>query len=462
MSETSYEFPQGFVWGAAAASYQIEGAVDEDGKGKSDWDMFTEKPGTVFEGHHGRVACDHYHRKEQDVLLMKELGIGAYRLSLCWPRLFPEGTGSRNEKGFDFYDRLFDALLEAGITPWVTLFHWDYPLALLRRGGWMNPDSSDWFADYVAAVAERYSDRVRHFFTLNEPQVYIGFGMQEGRHAPGFTLPLAEVLQAGHNTLLAHGKAVQTLRARAKQPLVLSYAPVGMPKMPVSDHPEHIELARRATFEVTEPNCWSNSWWMDPVYLGGYPEQGLAFFGKNAPRIGARDLATIFQPLDLFSVNIYQGQKVSPEPSSPHGYQRVPHLPGSARTAFDWPVTEEALYWGPRFFFERYRLPIVITENGLSCRDWVSLDGRVHDPARIDFTTRYLRQYHRSGQDGVKLAGYFHWSIMDNFEWSAGYRERFGLIHVDYQTQKRTPKDSFHWYKDVIAQNGKRLATPGP
>jgi beta-glucosidase len=293
---------------------------------------------------------------------------------------------------------------------------------------------------------------------LNEPQVYIGFGMQEGRHAPGFQLPLSEVLQAGHNTLLAHGKGVMALRAAARRPLCISYAPVGMPKLPFSESPTDVELARRATFEVTEENCWSNSWWMDPVYLGGYPEQGLSFFGKHAPRIGAGDYEIIRQPLDLFSVNIYQGQKVEADASAPRGYRLVPHPVGCPRTAFDWPITEEALRWGPRFFHERYQLPIVITENGLSCRDWVSSDGRVHDPNRIDFTTRYLRSLHRAHREGAEIAAYFHWSIMDNFEWSAGYRERFGLIHVDYQTLKRTPKDSFYWYKQVIADNGRRLA----
>ncbi|HSC86980.1 MAG TPA: GH1 family beta-glucosidase [Polyangiaceae bacterium] len=456
-SERTVGFPDDFVWGAAAASYQIEGASEADGKGPSVWDMFCERPGAVFEGHSGRTAVDHYHRYPEDVALMRELGLGAYRLSLSWSRLFPEGKGRINEAGFDFYDRLLDSLLAAGITPWVTLFHWDYPLALFEQGGWLNRDSADWFAEYAAAVARRFSDRVTHFFTQNEPQVYLGLGHQQGEHAPGLTLPLSQVLLAGHHSLLAHGKAVQALRANARQRLQLGYAPVGLPKLPVSDDPAHLELARRATFTITERNVWNNTWWMDPVYLGRYPEQGLEFYGKDAPQVQPEDLAVIHQPLDFFATNIYQGQTVRPASQGPWEFELVQPGVGHAATAFNWPVTPQALYYGPKFFFERYGLPIVISENGLSSRDWVGLDGRVHDGARIDFTHRYLLELERAIRDGVPTQGYFHWSILDNFEWAAGYRERFGLIHVDYETQRRTPKDSFAWYARVIRSKGRAL-----
>jgi len=458
MSERTYEFPQDFVWGAAAASYQIEGAVDTDGKGPSDWDMFTEKPGAIFEGHSGRVACDHYHRYPEDIALMRELGLHAYRLSFCWPRILPTGTGAVNERGLAFYDRLIDGLLEAGIEPWVTLFHWDYPLELLRRGGWQNPDSARWFGDYAALVGERFSDRVRNFFTVNEPQVYIGFGLHQGKHAPGLQLPLKEVLQAGHHTLLGHGLAVQALRASAKQPLTIGYAPVGFPLLPRSEAAADVELARRATFEVTELTCWNNAWWMDPVYLGKYPEQGLEFYGAAAPRVGAGDLATICQPLDVFCMNTYQGAIVGPDTTTPHGYSRQPFPVGFPRTAFNWPVVPQALYYGPKFFYERYGLPIIVTENGLSCRDWLAADGQVHDQSRIDFLRRYLQSFHAASRDGVPIRGYFQWSILDNFEWSEGYKERFGLIHVDYQTQKRTPKASYYWYQQLIRDHGRSLA----
>lgn len=456
-----FVFPSGFTWGAAAASYQIEGARSEDGKGDSIWDMFCERPGAVFRSHSGERACDHYHRFRDDVALMAELGLGAYRLSLSWPRLFPDGTGARNERGFDFYDRLVDALLERGVEPYCTLFHWDYPLALFQRGGWLNRDSADWFADYAGSVIERLSDRVTRYFTLNEPQVYIGFGHLEGVHAPGLCLPLSQVLLAGHHTLLGHGKAVMAMRAAAKQPIEIGFAPVGMPKLPAASTAEAIEIARRATFSVTLRDTWNNAWWMDPVYLGSYPEQGLEFYGADAPVPKAGDMEIIHQEIEYFGVNIYQGTQVraaAARGAEAPEWEEVPYPDGDSRTAFNWPVTPEALYWGPRFFYERYKKPLLITENGLSCRDWVSLDGGVHDPNRIDFTKRYLRAFHRAIGDGVDGRGYFHWSILDNFEWAAGYRERFGLVHVDYQTQVRTPKDSYYWYRRVIESNGGHLS----
>lgn len=454
---TDFRFPSRFSWGAAAASYQIEGARSKHGKGESVWDMFCQKDGAVFEGHSGDVACDHYHQFAQDVDLMAQLGLGAYRLSLSWPRIFPNGTGELNEAGLDYYERLIDALLKAGITPWVTLFHWDYPLDLFHRGGWLNRDSADWFADYAEAVIKRLSDRVTRFFTLNEPQVYIGFGHLEGVHAPGLQLPLKEALLAGHHTLLAHGKAVSAMRAAARSELSIGYAPVGMPKLPLGNDAAAVELARRATFTIYERNSWNNSWWMDPVYLGTYPEQGLEFFGADAPQVRAGDMEIISAPLDFFAVNIYQGTPVSADANAPHGFALNKHPVGYPHTAFNWPITPEALYYGPKFFYERYNKPIVITENGLSSRDWVGMDGQVQDPGRIDFTKRYLQQYARAMHDGVDALGYFHWSIMDNFEWSAGYRERFGLIHVDYQTQVRTPKQSFYWYKSVIESGGRAI-----
>lgn len=459
--QSPYTFPADFFWGAAAASYQIEGAKHEGGKGESVWDMFCQRPGAVFGGHSGDVACDHYHRYPEDTQLMGELGISAYRLSLSWPRLFPEGTGAKSQMGFDFYDRLVDSLLKQGITPWMTLFHWDYPLSLMRRGGWLNRDSASWFADYAGEVVAHFSDRVTNYFTLNEPQVYIGFGHAQGVHAPGFTLPMREWLLAGHHTLLGHGLAVAKMRAAACQPIQIGYAPVGIPKLPAGPSEAEIELARRATFSVSEPNTWNCAWWMDPVFLGKYPEQGLEFYGAAAPEPQASDLEIISAPIDVFGVNIYQGAQVRPRTtalgSASQGtadYEEIPYPAGDPRTAFNWPLTPDALYWGPRFFYERYNKPIVVTENGMSSRDWVARDGKVYDPNRIDFMVRYLRAFCRAIHDGVDARGYFHWSIMDNFEWAAGYRERFGLIHVDYETQKRTPKESYYWYQQLIKSHG--------
>lgn len=448
-------FPQNFVWGAAAASYQIEGAAYEDGKGLSVWDMYCKKPGVIWSGHSGDVACDHYHRYAEDVGLMREIGIQAYRLSVSWPRVLPQGTGAVNAAGLAFYDRLVDALLAAGIEPHVTLFHWDFPLALYHRGGWLNRESADWFAEYTSVVVAKLGDRVKHWMTLNEPQVFVGAGHNEGRHAPGDKLRFAEILRAAHHVLLAHGKSVQAIRAASPTPCRVGWAPVATVRYPASDRPEDLAAAHAATFGVTARTTWTNTWWNDPVFFGKYPEDGLRLFEAELPEIHAGDLEQIKQPLDFFGVNIYQGVPVR---AGANGQPEiVPHPVGYPITGFDWAVTPQAMYWGTRFLHERYGKPIVITENGVSCRDWVSLDGQVHDPQRIDFMKRHLLELDRAIADGVPVESYFHWSIMDNFEWAQGYKERFGLIFVDYVTQQRTLKDSAHWYRRVIESRGQAV-----
>jgi len=457
-------FPKKFSWGAAAAAYQIEGSAPIDGKGPCVWDMFSAIPGRTFEGHDGAVACDHYHRYAEDASLMQELGIPNYRLSISWPRVLPSGDGAINERGLDFYDRLIDSLLAEGITPWVTLFHWDYPYELYKRGGWLNAQSPRWLADYAGVVVDRLSDRVSHWMTINEPQCFVGLGQQTGYHAPGDRLGTREVLQAAHHVLLAHGSAVQAIRARARTTPVIGWAPCGAIAMPEDEaNPADIDAARRAMFSFLPGNplysakepLWSIAWWADPVVLGRYPEEELAVYGANAPRFTEEEMSLIAQPLDFYGVNIYNGTVV--RAGKDGVIERVGRNAGAPVTALKWPVTPESLYWGPRFLQERYKLPVVVTENGLSSMDWVSLDGRVHDYQRIDFLHRYLRELDRAIGDGVDVRGYFQWSIMDNFEWSEGYKERFGLIHVDYATQKRTPKDSAYWYRDVIASNGASL-----
>jgi beta-glucosidase len=449
-------FPKDFAWGSAAASYQIEGAAYADGKGLSVWDMFCKKPGAVWNDQNGDVVCDHYHRYAEDVRLMQDMGLKAYRLSISWPRVLPEGVGTPNAAGLAFYDRLVDALLEAKIEPWVTLFHWDFPLALYYRGGWLNRDSADWFAEYTALVVDKLSDRVRHWFTLNEPQVFIGAGHQEGRHAPGDRLRMAEVLRCGHHTLLAHGRAVQAIRARSKTPSKVGYAPVAQPKIPLTGSRADIDAARRAFLAVNEPHTWSNTWWMDPVFLGEYPADGWRYFGADVPHLRQGDLETINQPLDFFGCNIYEGKFIrAGEGGAP---ELVPRPTGARLTSFDWWVTPEAMYWAPKFFYERYKTPIVITENGLSTRDWVSLDGKVHDPQRIDFTRRHLLELERAIDEGIPIEGYFHWSFIDNFEWAHGVKHRFGLVFCDYENgAARIPKDSAAWYADVIRTNGASL-----
>ncbi|MGE5529737.1 MAG: GH1 family beta-glucosidase [Patescibacteria group bacterium] len=448
-------FPGGFVWGAAAASYQVEGGAYEDGKGLSVWDTFCRQPGRIWHSDTGDMACDHLHRYAEDVHLMAEIKLMAYRFSISWPRVIPGGTGAVNEKGLAFYDRLVDALLAHGIEPWVTLFHWDFPHALHCRGGWLNRDSADWFAEYAGVVVDRLSDRVRRWMTQNEPQCFIGGGHLHGDLAPGLRLGFADVLRAAHHALLAHGRAVQAIRARAKTEPSIGAAPVGIVKMPWRDAPEEIEAARRAMFAIEEAGFWNNTWFADPMLLGAYPEDGLRLFARDMPEIGPGDLEIIRQPLDFYGANIYEGQTVRARGDG--GWEPVAAPAGHALTTMGWRVTPEALYWGPRFLYERYRLPVVVTENGMANTDWVHLDGRVHDPQRIDFLARYLREYHRAIQDGVRAEGYFLWSIMDNFEWAHGYKQRFGLIHVDYATGRRTPKDSAYWYKSVIESNGECL-----
>lgn len=447
----SEKFPKEFVWGVAAASYQIEGAWNEDGKGPSVWDMLCRKPGAVWEGQTGDVACDHYHRYPEDIALIKALGAQAYRLSISWPRVLPAGTGEVNAKGLEFYDRLIDHLLEAGVTPYVTLFHWDYPYELYCRGGWLNPYSSDWFADYTTLIVKKLSDRVAHWMTLNEPQVFLGLGHQEGQHAPGLTLPVSQVLLATHNTLLAHGKSVQAIRAHAVKTPVVGFAPIGAVCFPASETAADVEAARKAMFSVTKKNCWNAAWFSDPIFMKQYPADGLALFGADAPLVGANDMEIIGQPLDFYGVNIYSGIRMRAGADG----QPVPagDPVGGPRTAYNWTVSPESLYWGPRFLYERYKAPVYITENGMANIDWVGLDGQVHDPQREDYLRRYLIELRRAVADGVDVRGYFHWSFLDNFEWAVAYQQRFGLIHVDYETQKRTPKDSYYRYQQIIKEN---------
>ncbi len=448
-------FPKDFIWGAATAAYQIEGGANTDGRGRSVWDDFCDTPGKVSNGHSGLVACDHYHRFEEDIGIMQGIGLQAYRLSISWPRVMAEGTGAVNEDGLAFYDRLIDGLLAANIQPWVTLFHWDFPSTLFKRGGWLERDSASWFSEYASIVANRLGDRVHNWITLNEPQVYIDLGHKTGIHAPGLTLNLHDQLLAGHNTLRAHGMAVEAIRAASPEHSLVGWAPVGRACCPIDDKPETIEAARIAHTTVERNHHFSNSWWFDPALLGAYPEQGLEVFGADMPSFPDRDLKTIHQPLDFIGLNIYQGQMIK---ASAEGQPEVvPFDVGHPITAFDWPLVPEALNWCPRFIHERYDIPIYITENGLASMDWISQDGRVHDQNRIDFTARYLQQLHAGIESGADVRGYFHWSAFDNFEWAEGFTKRFGLVHIDYPTGTRTPKDSAHWYSDVISSNGESI-----
>lgn len=449
-------FRKDFIWGAATASYQIEGAAFEDGKGKSVWDEFAHWEGKIKEGHNGDVACDHYHLMKQDVALMKEMGIKNYRFSVSWPRVLPNGIGEVNEKGVDFYNALIDELLANGIRPFMTLFHWDYPKALYDRGAWANPDSPRWFEEYAALCAQRFGDRVKDFITFNEPQCFIGLGYVTGEHAPGLRMPPSTVVPMAHNALKGHGLAVKALRKYAPGCRV-GYAPCGDAMIPLTETDADIAAARKAYFGTAhDPNGWvfSVAWWSDPVVLGHYPEDGLKYLEKYLPDGWEADLALICQPLDFYAQNMYNGRLVR---AKGDGYEQEELPVGHAKTAMQWPVTPDALYWGPKFLYERYHLPFIITENGMSGNDCVYVDGTVHDPQRINYMHRYLRALKRAAEDGVDVRGYFAWSLMDNFEWGFGYTERFGLVYVDLNTQQRIVKDSGRWYKTVMEENGENL-----
>lgn len=453
-------FKEDFVWGAATSAYQIEGAAFEDGKGLSIWDTYCMEKNKIFGSHTGNIACDHYHKYRDDIKLMKTMGIKAYRFSLSWPRILPNGIGEINEKGIEFYNNLIDALIENGIEPYITLFHWDYPRELYKMGGWLNPDSPKWFAEYAQLAVERFSDRVKNFITFNEPQCFIGFGYCTGGLAPGFQLPMHDTVPMAHNVLLAHGMAVKIMRKYAKSEIKIGYAPTYTFPYPASESKEDIDAARTATFEYTEEMfegdwSWSESWWCDPVFLGKYPEDALHYLKKYLPVGWENDLETIGQPLDFMGQNLYNGWECRcGADGKPEGVEREVGYP---QTASEWPITPEALKWGVKFLYERYKLPIYITENGIGCYDVISLDNQVHDPLRIDFLNRYLLKLREAIDEGADVAGYFQWSLMDNFEWCQGYRKRFGLIYVDYETQKRIIKDSGYWYRKIIENNGENL-----
>jgi beta-glucosidase len=341
------------------------------------------------------------------------------------------------------------------VQPWITLFHWDYPLGLYHRGGWLNRDSADWFADYARIIVEALSDRVTHWMTLNEPRCFVLLGHGTGIHAPGLRMSRAEIFRAAHHAFIGHGRAVQTIRAAAKEPPLIGVASAMQVMMPATDDAADLEAARRGTLDATGSE-WDNAWWMDPLYLGRYPAEteSIPAVGQSPLREG--DMAEIAQPLDLCGLNIYFGKYCR----AGEGGRVVPVDPpaGYVRTAQDdWAVTPESLYYGPMFMHERTGLPIVITENGHQNLDGVSLDGCVYDPQRIDYLQRYLLQLRRAAEAGVPVKGYFQWTLMDNFEWALGYKVRVGLVHTDYQTLRRTPKDSFYWYRDVAASNGTDL-----
>lgn len=449
-------FKENFIWGVSSAAYQIEGAYQEDGKGLNIWDVYTNtvnEPEYVKHNETGNVACDHYHRYKEDIQYIKALGVKAYRFSINWTRILPDGTGKVNQKGIQFYSDLVDELLKNDITPVVTLFHWDYPYELLKKGGWLNDDSSDWFAEFTEVVVKAISDRVKYWITLNEPQVFIGLGHFMGNHAPFIKLHNHDIIRASHNVLLAHGKAVRVIRKNARTEPVIGISLASACCTPYDNSPEEIEAARKRSFNMNKYNYpFSASLWADPIFLGRYPEDIYEIMGSQMPQIKKEDMDIISEPVDFYGLNIYESRSIEQH----NGYPEASYI-GIGRTTTDWAVTPHTMYWSSKFLYERYKVPVFITENGMANTDWIHLDGCVHDPQRIDYTARYLKELMRAADDGADIMGYMHWSVLDNYEWSSGYDKRFGLIYVDYTTQKRIIKDSGYWYKAVVESNGADL-----
>ena len=451
-------FRDDFVWGVASSAYQVEGRDAQDGAGKTVWDTFAEE-GHILDGQDASVACEHMHRYKEDYKLMRLLGVKAYRFSVSWSRLMPEGTGRVNEKAVALYRDMIQSMKENGITPYLTMYHWEFPQALQDKGGWLNEESVQWFGEYAKVVAENFSDICEYFITLNEPQCFVGLGHLNGEHAPGMKLSYGETFQIAHNALRAHGQAVINLRKYAKQQIKVGYAPTCGMAYPASDSPEDVEAARKALFSFRNPMenwTWNVAWFSDPVFLGHYPEEGLERFKEYLPKITQEDMELIAQPLDFMGQNIYNGYMIRAGKDGQPEF--VDRSAGAPKTAAGWPVTPECLYWGVRFLYERYKLPLYITENGMSCHDIVSGDGQVHDPNRITFLDRYLSALQRAADDGADIRGYFLWTFLDNFEWSKGYTERFGIVYVDFASQKRIAKDSAYWYQKIMEGNGKMLS----
>jgi beta-glucosidase len=456
-------FPKDFVWGVAASAYQIEGRAAGDGCGDTVWDGFC-REGHVNEGQDANTACDHIHRYPEDFALMRYLGIKHYRFSINWARILPGGIGEINPEGIAFYQEMLREMHRNGITPYLTLFHWEFPQALEDMGGWENPLSVEWFGEYAKVVATHFGSLCEHFITINEPQCFVGLGYYHGEHAPGKKLAPDSIIKMIHNVLLSHGAAVDMLRRYAGRSVQVGYAPTCGVALPASDAPADIDAAREAYFSIpTELSnfTWNVSWFSDPVLLGHYPEEIFTIYEKwisadlKEKMTDDLQLAQIARPLDFLCQNIYNGYPV--RAGSEGGFEFVTRYPGFPRAATGWPVTPEALYWGSRFLYERYHMPLYISENGVSCLDRIGADGRVHDPERIDFLERYLYRLGMAVREGVDVRGYFLWTFTDNFEWSEGYNQRFGIVYVDFPTQKRLVKDSGYWYRNLIKSGGKNL-----
>ena len=442
-------FPKDFKWGTATSAYQIEGAVNEDGRGPSIWDTYAHTPGKIADHSNADRANDHYHRYEEDVGLIKALGAQAYRFSIAWPRVFPDGGGVPNPKGLDFYDRLVDQLLKNNIEPYATLYHWDLPQPLQDKvGGWQSTETSKAFGDYAGHVAARLTDRVKNIFTVNEAGRFVNFGYGWGIDAPGLKLPTAELNQVRHNVCLGHGLAVQAIRARGRAGVRVGPAENIAACVPALDTPEHIRAAEIATREL-------NAGFLGVILEGKYTDGFLAFAGKDAPKFTADELKTISTPIDFVGLNIYAPQFYIVSKDRAPGFDVLPFPESFPHMKSEWlRIGPETAYWVPRIAAKIWNIKsIYISENGTSSEDKVSPDGKVYDLDRVMYLRNYLTQLQRATAEGVPVHGYFLWSLMDNFEWIFGFEQRFGLYRVDFETLARTPKLSVSFYRDVIAKN---------
>ena len=436
-------FPSTFLWGTATSSYQIEGAIHEDGRSLSTWDMFSATPGKTYQGETGEIADDHYHRMPQDVELMTQLGLGAYRFSLAWPRILPDGRGRINTRGLDFYDRLVDALLAKNILPVATLYHWDLPIALYNEGGWLNRNTAYAFAEYAEVVARQLGDRVHMWITHNEPwcSAYLGYGI--GVHAPGLQ-DMQAAATVGHHLLLSHGLAVPRLRTHSKAGTQVGISLNFTPVYPADDTPETAQA-------VAKSDTIGNRWFIQPLYKGTYPEHLFEYMGVQPPPIQDGDFAIITTPIDFVGVNNYYRTVVRHNPAKPDGIEIIDPVPGASYTEMGWEIAPQALGDLLTRLHKEYGVPsLLITENGAAFADVVDRDGKVHDPRRIEYLREYIRTVGHVLAQGVPIQGYLVWSLLDNFEWAEGYSKRFGIVYVDYQTQQRIIKDSGYWYAALI------------
>ena len=442
-------FPAGFLWGSATASYQVEGGVNEGGRGKTIWDTFSHTPGKVANGDTGDVADDSYHRYKEDVATMKALGLKGCRFSVAWSRIYPTGTGAPNQAGLDYYNRVVDELLGAGIQPYCTLFHWDLPQALEDKGGWQSRDTAKAFADYAGYTAGKLSDRVKSFMTVNELRSFTELGYQNGMHAPGLKVDAAKFAQVCHYSVLAHGLGVQAIRAAAKSGTKVGLADNALATCPVLETPDHIKAAATAMREL-------NAQYLTVIMEGKYTDAYLKGLGANAPKTTDAEMKAIGSPLDFVGLNVYQPTWIRADSTKEIGFSVVDDPKSYPHMLSPWlTVGPEALYWSPKLVTKLWKpKEIFITENGCSSSDILTAEGTVLDTDRVMYLRNYLTQLHRAIQEGVPVKGYFLWSLLDNYEWADGYEKRFGITYVDFRTQKRTPKLSSEFYKATIARNG--------